>query len=106
MSPVRPDDVGASYATQLVLCVVLIICVTVSLGAYIVRLNARIDKARELSPVYLIECGKDGGAFIVYPDGRRRSSDRCHPIDDGGGDGVMRLVNESQEMNLTVTERG
>jgi len=106
MSPVRSDDVGVSYANQLVLCVVLIICVTVSLGTYIVRLNARTDKARELSPVYLLECGKDGGAFIVYPDGRRRSSDHCHPIPESGGDGVTRLVNESQEIHLTPTERG
>ncbi|WP_237151334.1 hypothetical protein [Pseudomonas sp. ADAK18] len=106
MSPVRSDDVGVSYANQLMLCVVLIICVTVSLGTYIVRLNARIDKARELSPVYLFECGKDGGAFIVYPDGRRRSSDRCHPTQEGGGEGVTRLVNESQEMPLTPTKVG
>jgi hypothetical protein len=93
MSPARPDDIGASYATQLVLCVVLIVCVSVAMGIYIVRLNAHVDKQQELSPVYLYGCHKGRGGFVVYSDGRR-SSDSCYTIDDGesaGGDEGQKL---------------
>jgi hypothetical protein len=82
MSPVHPDNVGASYTNQLVVCVVLIVCVSVSVGIYITRLNAHVDKQRDLSPVYLHECHKGRGGFIVYPDGRR-SGDSCYTADEG-----------------------
>ncbi len=81
MSPVQSDNAGASYTWQLVGCVGLIVCVSIAMGVYIVHLNARIDKQRELSPVYLHECGDGRGGFIVYPDGRR-SSDNCYPVDE------------------------
>lgn len=81
MSPVRCDNVGASYTWQLLVCLGLIIGVSIAMGIYIVHLNARIDKQRELSPVYLHECGNGRGGFIVYPDGRR-SSDNCYPLDE------------------------
>ena len=87
MSPAHPDDVGASYANQLVACVVLIVCVSVSVGIYIARLNAHVDKQRDLSPVYLHECHKGRGGFIVYPDGRR-SRDSCYTADEGEATGV------------------
>nr|BFD44258.1 hypothetical protein FFPRI1PSEUD_57570 [Pseudomonas sp. FFPRI_1] len=82
MSPVRSDEGRSSYTDQLVLCLVLILCVSISLGAYIVRFNAQIDRQRELSPVYLLECGQGRGAFIIDPYGRRSSSDNCYVIDD------------------------
>ncbi len=82
MSPARPDDIGASYTNQLVACVVLIVCVSVSMGIYIARLNAHVDRQRDLSPVYLHECHKGRGGFIVYPDGRR-SRDNCYRVDEG-----------------------
>lgn len=81
MSPVRCDNAGASYTWQLLVCLGLIIGVSIAMGTYIVHLNARIDKQRELSPVYLHECDTGRGGFIVYPDGRR-SSDNCYPIDE------------------------
>ncbi|MBC2657981.1 hypothetical protein H7A76_21275 [Pseudomonas sp. MSSRFD41] len=80
MLPAHSDD--ASYTDQLVLCLVLILCVSISLGAYIMRFNAQIDKQRELSPVHLLECGKGRGAFIVDPHGQRSSSDNCYVIED------------------------
>ena len=82
MSPAPPDDVGASYTNQLVACMALIVCVSVSVGIYIARLNAHVDKQRELSPVYLHECHKGRGGFIVYPDGRR-SGDSCYTANEG-----------------------
>ncbi|AZE62285.1 MULTISPECIES: hypothetical protein [Pseudomonas fluorescens group] len=81
MSPVHADDVGASYANQLVACVVLIVCVSVAVGIYIARLNAHVDRQRELSSLYLRECHNGRGGFIVYPDGRR-SSDRCYTAEE------------------------
>ena len=81
MSPVRSDNVGASYSWQVLICLGLIVGVSIAMGSYIVHLNARIDKQRELSPVYLHQCGNGRGGFIVYPDGRR-SSDDCYPADD------------------------
>ncbi|AZC26184.1 hypothetical protein C4K39_4537 [Pseudomonas sessilinigenes] len=71
-----------NYTDQLVLCLVLILCVSLSLGAYIMRFNAQIDKQRELSPVHLLECGQGRGAFIVDPHGRRSSSDNCYLIEE------------------------
>lgn len=44
MSPVHSDE--GNYTDQLVLCLVLILCVSLSLGAYIMRFNAQIDKQR------------------------------------------------------------
>ena len=35
MSRVSSDDSGAGYTDQLVLCLMLILCVSISLGAYI-----------------------------------------------------------------------
>ncbi|TFF13432.1 hypothetical protein EXW72_01145 [Pseudomonas sp. BCA14] len=87
MSPMRPNDVNISYTYQLVLCVVLIVCVSLSMGIYITRLNAHIDKHRDLSPVYLYECHKGRGGFIVYADGRR-SSDNCYDDDEGESAGA------------------
>jgi hypothetical protein len=81
VSPVRSDNVGASYSWQVLICLGLIVGVSIAMGSYIVHLNARIDKQRELSPVYLHQCGNGRGGFIVYPDGRR-SSDDCYPADD------------------------
>lgn len=81
MSPVRSDNAGASYSWQVLICLGLIVGVSIAMGSYIVHLNARIDKQRELSPVYLHQCGNGRGGFIVYPDGRR-SSDDCYPADD------------------------
>ena len=49
MSPVRRDELGANYASQLVACVVLVIGVAVSMGIYIARLNAHLDEQRDLS---------------------------------------------------------
>ncbi|WPO50452.1 hypothetical protein [Pseudomonas sp. S1Bt23] len=72
----------AGYTDQLVLCLLLILCVALALGTYIVRLNARIDQQRELSPVHLLECGNGRGAFIVDPHGRRSSSDNCYLIEE------------------------
>ena len=95
MSPAHPDDVGASYANQLVACVVLIVCVSVSVGIYIARLNAHVDKQRDLSPVYLHECHKGRGGFIVYPDGRR-SRDSCYTADEGEGEATG--VDEAQDL--------
>ncbi|NBF03524.1 hypothetical protein GV819_14615 [Pseudomonas sp. Fl5BN2] len=82
MSPVHSEEGGTSYTDQLVLCLVLILCVSISMGAYIVRFNARIDKQRELSPVHLLECGNGRGAFIIDPHGRRSSSDNCYLIEE------------------------
>ncbi|AKA85789.1 hypothetical protein PUP72_19570 [Pseudomonas synxantha] len=82
MSPVHADDVDASYANQLVACVVLIVCVSVAVGIYIARLNAHVDKQRELASVYLHECHNGRGGFIVYPDGRR-SADDCYTATGG-----------------------
>jgi hypothetical protein len=82
MSWVQPDDSNANYTDQLVLCLMLILCVSISLGAYIVRFNAQIDRQRELSPVLLLECGQGRGAFIVDPHGRRSSSDNCYLVDE------------------------
>lgn len=90
MSPVHSDNVGASYTWQLLICLGLIGCVTIAMGAYIVHLNARIDKQRELSPVYLHECDNGRGGFIVYPDGRR-SSDSCYPIDEAESTGIGQM---------------
>ncbi|MDQ0982171.1 hypothetical protein [Pseudomonas synxantha] len=81
MSPVHADDVGASYTNQLVACVLLIVCVSVAVGIYIARLNAQVDKQRELASVYLHECHNGRGGFIVYPDGRR-SGDSCYIADE------------------------
>lgn len=80
MSPAHCDE--ASYTDQLVLCLVLILCISVSLGVYIVRFNAQIDKQRELSPVHLLECGQGRGAFIVDTYGHRSSSDNCYLVED------------------------
>ncbi|KRP46679.1 hypothetical protein SAMN04490190_5931 [Pseudomonas libanensis] len=77
MSPVRRDETGASYASQLVACVVLIVCVAVSMGIYIARLNAHLDELRDLSSVYLPDCPDGRGGFMVYPDDRR-SGDHCY----------------------------
>lgn len=82
MSRVQSDDHNANYTDQLVLCLMLILCVSISLGAYIVRFNAQIDRQRELSPVLLLECGQGRGAFIVDPRGRRSSSDNCYLVDE------------------------
>ncbi|AGL86817.1 hypothetical protein [Pseudomonas protegens] len=82
MSRVSSDDSGAGYTDQLVLCLMLILCVSISLGAYIVRFNAQIDRQRELSPVHLLECGQGRGAFIVDPHGRLSSSDNCYLVDE------------------------
>ncbi|MCO7612544.1 MULTISPECIES: hypothetical protein [Pseudomonas] len=82
MSPVLSDDSGARYTDQLVGCLVLILCVSISLGVYIVRLNAQIDSQRELAPVRLLECGQGRGAFIVDPYGQRSSSDNCYLVDE------------------------
>ncbi len=90
MSPVHSDNAGAGYTWQLVICLGLIVCVTIAMGAYIVHLNARIDKQRELSPVYLHECENGRGGFIVYPDGRR-SSDSCYPSDEAESAGIDQM---------------
>ncbi|KAF0861705.1 hypothetical protein [Pseudomonas sp. LD120] len=82
MSPTPSDDTSARYSDQLVLCLVLILCVSISMGGYIVHFNARIDKQRELSPVHLLECGKGRGAFIIDPHGQRSSSDNCYLIEE------------------------
>ncbi|MBI6911841.1 hypothetical protein [Pseudomonas palleroniana] len=87
MSSVRPDHVNISYTYQLVLCVVLIVCVSLSMGIYITRVNAYVDQQRELSPVYLHECHEGRGGFIVYADGRR-SSDKCYSCDEGESAGA------------------
>ena len=77
MSPVRRDELGANYASQLVACVVLVIGVAVSMGIYIARLNAHLDEQRDLSSVYLPDCPDGRGGFMVYPDDRR-SGDECY----------------------------
>ena len=77
MSPVRRDELGASYASQLVACVVLVIGVAVSMGVYIARLNAHLDEQRNLTSVYLPDCPDGRGGFMVYPDDRR-SGDECY----------------------------
>ncbi|WP_233475057.1 hypothetical protein [Pseudomonas carnis] len=77
MSPVRRDELGASYASQLVACVVLVIGVAVSMGLYIARLNAHLDEQRNLTSVYLPDCPDGRGGFMVYPDDRR-SGDECY----------------------------
>lgn len=77
MSPVRRDEMGASYASQLVACVVLVIGVALSMGIYIARLNAHLDEQRDLSSVYLPDCPDGRGGFMVYPDDRR-SGDECY----------------------------
>ncbi|WP_205548545.1 hypothetical protein [Pseudomonas carnis] len=77
MSPVRRDELGASYASQLVVCVVLVIGVAVSMGVYIARLNAHLDEQRNLTSVYLPDCPDGRGGFMVYPDDRR-SGDECY----------------------------
>ncbi|AIS11206.1 hypothetical protein JM49_05795 [Pseudomonas chlororaphis subsp. aurantiaca] len=76
------EKAGADYTDQLVFCLLLILCVSLALGIYIVRLNARIDQQRELSPVHLLECGNGRGAFIVYPHEQRSSSDNCYLIEE------------------------
>lgn len=81
MSPGRRDEVGASYASQLVACVLLVIGVTVSMGIYIARLNANLDEQRALSSVYLPDCPDGRGGFMVYTDGRR-SGDQCYNVDE------------------------
>lgn len=90
MSPVHCDKAGTSYTWQLVLCLGLIVGVSLAMGAYIVQLNARVDKQRELSPVYLHQCGSGRGGFIVYRDGRR-SSDDCYPIDEAQSPGIEQM---------------
>lgn len=85
MSPVRRDEIGASYASQLVACVVLVIGVAVSMGIYIARLNAHLDEQRDLSSVYLPDCPDGRGGFMVYPDDRR-SGDQCY---NAGEDELM-----------------
>lgn len=82
MSSLHADKAGTSYTDQLVLCLVLILCVSISLGIYIMRFNAQIDRQRELSPVHLLECGQGRGAFIVDPYGQRSSSDNCFLVDE------------------------
>ena len=77
MSPVRRDELGANYASQLVACVVLVIGVAVSMGIYIARLNAHLDEQRNLTSVYLPDCPDGRGGFMVYPDDRR-SGDECY----------------------------
>ena len=77
MSPVRRDELGANYASQLVACVVLVIGVAVSMGVYIARLNAHLDEQRNLTSVYLPDCPDGRGGFMVYPDDRR-SGDECY----------------------------
>lgn len=77
MSPVRRDELGASYASQLVVCVVVVIGVAVSMGLYIARLNAHLDEQRNLTSVYLPDCPDGRGGFMVYPDDRR-SGDECY----------------------------
>ncbi|WP_261793017.1 hypothetical protein [Pseudomonas chlororaphis] len=76
------EGTSAGYVDQLVLCLVLILCVSIALGVYIVRFNARIDQQRELSPVPLLECGKGRGALIVAPHGQHSSSDNCYLIEE------------------------
>ncbi|AJO80542.1 hypothetical protein [Pseudomonas sp. MRSN 12121] len=84
MFPRHSDDPGrgVGYGDQLVLCLVLILAVSIALGVYIVRFNARIDQQRELSPVPLLECGNGRGALIVDPHGRRSGSDNCYLIEE------------------------
>ncbi len=104
MSPARPDDIGASYAAQLVACVVLIVGVSVSVGIYIARLNAHVDKQRELSPVYLHACPGGRGGFIVYPDGRR-SGDSCYRADEGEPTGIDEAQNLQARTGLSSATR-
>ena len=87
MSPVRSDNVGASYSWQVLICLGLIVGVSIAMGSYIVHLNARIDKQRELSPVYLHDCDKGLGGFVVYTDGRR-SADSCYIVNESESAGV------------------
>jgi|GEM_PF-298621 len=82
-----PSDSGIRYTWQVVICLGVIMGVSIAMGAYIMHLNARIDKQRELSPVYLHDCDSGRGGFIVYPDGRR-SSDNCYPIDEAEATGA------------------
>ncbi|MEX5511228.1 hypothetical protein [Pseudomonas paralactis] len=81
MSPVHRNEMGASYASQLVACVVLVIGVAVSMAIYIARLNAHLDEQRDLSSVYLPNCPDGRGGFMVYPDDRR-SGDQCYTADE------------------------
>ena len=93
MSPVRRDELGASYASQLVACVVLVIGVAVSMGVYIARLNAHLDEQRNLTSVYLPDCPDGRGGFMVYPDDRR-SGDECYTAQEDESidvDGLQRL---------------
>ena len=94
MSPVRRDELGASYASQLVACVVLVIGVAVSMGIYIARLNAHLDEQRDLSSVYLPDCPDGRGGFMVYPDDRR-SGDQCYTA----GEDESMEVDEAQRLS-------
>ena len=94
MSPVRRDELGANYASQLVACVVLVIGVAVSMGIYIARLNAHLDEQRDLSSVYLPDCPDGRGGFMVYPDDRR-SGDQCYTA----GEDESMEVDEAQRLS-------
>lgn len=69
------------YGDQLLLCLLLILCVAVVLGTYIVRLNARVDLQREHSNIKLLECGQGRGALIIDSSGKRSGSDNCYLIE-------------------------
>lgn len=81
------DNDGVSYTWQVAICLTLIVCVSVSMGINIVRLNTQVDKQRELSPVYLHDCDKGLGGFVVYTDGRR-SVDSCYIVNESESTGV------------------
>lgn len=85
--PMHSHNDGVSYAWQVAICLTLVVCVSVSMGIYIVRLNTQIDKQRELSPVYLHDYDKGLGGFVVYTDGRR-SVDSCYIVNESESTGV------------------
>ena len=101
MSPVRRDELGAGYASQLVACVVLVIGVAVSMGIYIARLNAHLDEQRDLSSVYLPDCPDGRGGFMVYPD-ERRSGDQCYTA----GEDESMDVDEAQRLSGSNLAQG
>ncbi|ROM97221.1 hypothetical protein [Pseudomonas brassicacearum] len=79
MQPARPEKDNDRYTAQFIFCLLLVLCITISMAIYISRLNVWIDKTRLDSATQPLECGKGQGAFIIDPSGKRNN---CYFVED------------------------
>ncbi|MFJ2366071.1 hypothetical protein ACIPIN_20595 [Pseudomonas sp. NPDC087697] len=79
MQPARSEKESDPYATQFVLCLLLVLCIAIGMGIYISQLNAWIDKTKQYSVTHSLECGKGQGVFIIDPSGKRNN---CYFVED------------------------